>query len=423
MAETTWKNRIVGHGEESPEQLAANPKNWRIHPERQQKVLEGAIKDVGYISSVTVNKRTGYVLDGHLRVSLAISSGQPTIPVEYVDLNEAEEAEALATLDPIAGLAAADAKQLSELVSEIEDADGAVLDYLSELTDGLDIELPIEGATDPDDVPEASEEPVAKRGDVWILGKHRLMCGDATVVTDVERLMDGEKAAVLWTDPPYGVNYVGKTEKALTLSGDTAEDAHQLFADALACADSVMEPGAAFYVAHPPGALSVGFGAAVLFQGWRLHQTLVWVKDSMVLGHSDYHYKHEPILYGYTTSSNGRRGRGHNGWYGDHSQTSVLEFARPKASREHPTAKPVELISYCLENSSKHGDVILDLFGGSGSTLMAAEVVGREARIVELDPKYADVVCRRYQQHTGTLPVLEATGETHDFTKETASVQ
>ena len=133
MGSTTWKNRIVGHGAESPEQLAANPKNWRIHPERQQKVLEGAIKDVGYISSVTVNKRTGYVLDGHLRVSLAISSGQPSIPVEYVDLNEVEEAEALATLDPIAGLAAADDEKLGELMADIQNADQAVAEMLGEM--------------------------------------------------------------------------------------------------------------------------------------------------------------------------------------------------------------------------------------------------------------------------------------------------
>lgn len=226
--------------------------------------------------------------------------------------------------------------------------------------------------------------------------------------------MAGGQADCMWTDPPYGVSYVGKTADALTIENDGADDFEQILRGAFAAVTPALKPGAAIYVAAPAGRQSVAFGVEFINAGWRLHQGLSWVKNTMVLGHSDYHYAHEIIFYGYTQGG-GRRGRGGEGWYGDNSQTSVLNFDKPSRSEEHPTMKPVALVAYCLENSSKPGQTILDPFGGSGTTLIAAHQTGRHARLVELDPRYCDVICRRYQQATGDKPIAEATGRAHDF--------
>ncbi len=185
--------------------------------------------------------------------------------------------------------------------------------------------------------------------------------------------MAGERAEVLWTDPPYGVRYVGKTSRRLRIAGDTEPGLEALLEASLRVAGAHLAPGARIYLCHPAGSLQVVFLQAFIAQGWRLHQTLVWVKDSMVLGHADYHFRHEPITYGYAQGP-GRWGRGAKGWYGPSSQDSVIEVARPRASREHPTAKPVELVRRCLANSSTDGDGVLDPFAGSGSTLLACEM-------------------------------------------------
>jgi DNA modification methylase len=272
------------------------------------------------------------------------------------------------------------------------------------------------GLTDPDDVPESA--PVkTKPGELWLLGPHRVLCGDSTVPADVERLMDAAKASILWTDPPYGVSYVGKTKRALTIENDGAADLPELLRRSMKVATVVLEPSSPFYIAAPAGPLFAVFLKAVAVAGWRYHQEIVWRKDQMVLGHSDYHYIHEPLLYGYLPGP-GRPGRGaHDGsrWYGDHSQVSVIDCPRPKRSEEHPTMKPVALIERCLRNSSRPGFSVLDLFGGSGSTLIACHQTGRVAYLCEIDPRYVDVTCRRYQEHTGIVPRHES-GEEVDFT-------
>jgi DNA modification methylase len=233
------------------------------------------------------------------------------------------------------------------------------------------------------------------------LGRHRLVCGDATDAAAYERLLGGEQAQLLWTDPPYGVSYMGKTAKRLTIKNDGADGLVELLQGAFARVDEALVPGAPLYVAHPAGRLSLTFGNAFVAQRWRLYQTLVWVKDALVLGHADYHYRHEPILYGYKPGP-GRLGRGAAGWHGDNAQVSVLEVERPKASREHPTMKPPALIEIALQNSSQRGDLVLDPFAGSGSTLIASERTGRCARLIELDPAYCDVIIERFERLTGT---------------------
>ena len=175
----------------------------------------------------------------------------------------------------------------------------------------------------------------------------------------------------------------------------------QLLAGAFAALDAVLKPGAAIYVAHPAGALSLTFAETFVGQNWRLHQTLVWVKDSLVPGHSDYQYRHEPILFGYKPGSAGRRGRGARGWYGDNSQTSVFEIPRPKVNADHPTSKPVALVEAMVRNSSRTGEIVWDGFLGSGSTLIACEQLGRRCFGMDLDPRYVDVAVRRWEQVTG----------------------
>jgi DNA modification methylase len=216
---------------------------------------------------------------------------------------------------------------------------------------------------------------------------HKLLCGDSTKPEDVARVMGGEQAVMLWTDPPYGVSYVGKTKAALTIQNDGAEGLPDLLARAFTAADSVMAPGASFYLAAPAGPQGTVFRQAILQVGWKFHQAIVWVKNAMVLGHSDYHYRHEDILYGWKEG-------GHR-WYGDRCQTSVLEIDRPSRSEEHPTMKPPALIAACLVNSSKIGDLVLDTFTGSGSTTAACEQHGRQFRGIELEPKFVAVVLER----------------------------
>jgi DNA modification methylase len=276
--------------------------------------------------------------------------------------------------------------------------------------------VPKIGLTDPDAVPEFAPAKT-KPGDLWLLGPHRVLCGDPTVPGDVERLMEGTTASILWTDPPYGVDYVGKTKRALTIENDGAADLPELLRRFMAAATGVLEPSSPFYIAAPAGPLFAVFLKTVAEAGWRYHQEIVWRKDQMVLGHSDYHYIHEPLLYGYLPGR-GRPGRGsHVGtrWFGDHSQVSVIDCPRPKRSEEHPTMKPVALIERCLHNSSRPGSNVLDPFGGSGSTLIACEQAGRVAYLCEIDPRYVDVTCRRYQEHTGIVPRRES-GEEVDFT-------
>lgn len=228
------------------------------------------------------------------------------------------------------------------------------------------------------------------------------MCGDARKPADLETLMAGSAAQCVWTDPPYGVNYVGKTKDALTIKNDSTDGLRPLLDAAFPNFAAVLEPGSPFYIATPAGPQHTEFLGAVAGAGLRLHETLVWVKDVMVLGHADYHYRHEPILYGWTQGP-GRSGRGnHKGsrWHGDNSQTTVFEIPRPKRSEEHPTMKPVELIKAMLLNSSTRGDAVLDPFAGSGSTLIAADTIGRRCFALELDPGYCDVIVARWETLT-----------------------
>jgi site-specific DNA-methyltransferase (adenine-specific) len=251
----------------------------------------------------------------------------------------------------------------------------------------------MEGETDPDQVPEPPPDPVTKPGDLIELGDHRLLCGDSTKREDVDRVLGGERPATTCSDPPYGVEYVGKTKDALTVRNDGAAGLRQLLTDSLGHAFDVCLEGAVWYVAAPAGPQFEDFAAVLSKLGvWR--QTLVWVKDSMVLGRSDYHYRHEAIFYGW------KPGKAHRE-PPDRTQTTVWEVPRPKASREHPTMKPVALYARMLKNSTTVGSVVYEPFCGSGTTLIAAEQLGRRCYGIEIDPGYCDVVVARWEAFTG----------------------
>jgi DNA modification methylase len=353
----------------------------------------------GQYRPIVVNRRSGEVLAGNHTLRAARQLGWEQIAVTYVDVDE-EHAKRIVLVDNRTNdLAGYDDAQLAELLQELPGLDGSGYDEaaLSRLLDEVQpAELPGQG----EEVPPPPSEPRTKPGEVWQLGPHRLVCGDAACADDYHSLLGRERPAMLWTDPPYGVDYEGKTERRLRISGDTPDGLRGLIGSAFSAADAVLSPGAALYVAHPAGAGSLLFGSCFVEAGWRLRQTLVWVKDSLVLGRSDYHYRHEPILYGFKPGD-GRRGRGGAGWYGGNAEQTVLEIPRPKASREHPTMKPPELIAVAVRNSSCRADLVLDPFAGSGSTLVACESLGRCARLIERDPAYCDVIIDRFERQTG----------------------
>lgn len=242
-----------------------------------------------------------------------------------------------------------------------------------------------------DEPPAVAEgEPVSKRGEIYQLGKHRLMCGDSTVIEDVEKLMNGQKADMVFTDPPYGVDYEGKTKDKLTIKNDKTTD---VFKPALANMVTVSKAGAAYYVCCPAGNNFLDFLIPFMELCYQ-SSTIIWAKNAMVMGHGDYHYQHEPILYGWA------KGASHT-FYGDRTQTTLWQIDRPSASRLHPTMKPIGLVAKAIKNSSKADDIILDLFMGSGTTLMAAEQTDRTAYGMELDPRYVDVIRKRYAMFLG----------------------
>jgi DNA modification methylase len=405
MAGAGWQNRIVDHAEIAPAGLVPNPRNWRTHPPEQQRALGGALSEVGWVTGVVVNRTTGNVVDGHLRIELALARHEPTVPVTYVELTEAEEALVLATLDPIGAMAEAEATALASLLVGLEPADDALRALLDDLTREQGIEFARAGLVDPDDAPDVSDEPTVRRGDLYALGDQRLLCGDATDEVDVRRVFgEATQADLIWTDPPYGVAYQTKlsTEEAvarrrrtdgLEVTNDQPEDIPALLAATFSHAP--LKPGGAFYVASPSsGDVLPAFYSALAESGMPVRQQLIWVKDVFVMGRHDFHYRHEPILYGW------KEGGAHF-FGGGRDQDTVWEIPRPKRSESHPTMKPVELVARALTNSSRPGDLVYEPFAGSGSTIIAAEQTGRRCVALEIDPRYAQVAIDRWAAFTG----------------------
>lgn len=259
--------------------------------------------------------------------------------------------------------------------------------------------LTSEDAVDDDFNESEVQESVCKMGDIWLLGEHRLMCGDSTNPKDISKLMDGELADLWLTDPPYNVAYEGKTKDKLTIENDNKgdEEFREFLIASYAAANANMRAGAAFYIWHADSE-GYNFRAACREVGWKVRECLIWQKNTMVMGRQDYQWKHEPCLYGW------KEGASHN-WYSDRKQTTLLVFDRPTRNSEHPTMKPIPLIAYQMCNSTKPGDLVLDSFGVSGTTMIAAEQMGRRSRLMELDPHYCDVIIARWEKLTGNKAV------------------
>jgi DNA modification methylase len=430
---TPWRSRITGSGEEAPDQLLANPANWRIHPKAQQDALAGALDQVGWVGQVLVNQRSGFVVDGHARVALALTRHEPTVPVLYVDLSPDEEALVLATIDPIGAMATADTAKLEELLAGITVDDAGLLALLGDLA-GND---PKTGLTDPDEVPEPSEEPYVKTGELWVLGEHRLLCGDSTNPADVARLLDGATPTLLATDPPYGVSYdatwrdgvyngMGPAERPYmqldgasggpdagdatrapaqrrgrtvghrntSISGDTRADWSEAFA-------LVPSLEVAYVWCATTGMIEVASGLERI--GFELRQQIIWAKTQAAMSRSAYNWQHEPCWYAV------RKGKTAS-WRGSHSDTTLWEMASPKMimggsteqKYDHPTQKPVEAMSRAIGH---HAGNVYEPFSGSGTTLMAAEQLTRRCYAVEIDPKFVQVAIERWQNFTGAKAV------------------
>lgn len=244
------------------------------------------------------------------------------------------------------------------------------------------------------------ETTTVKRGDIYQLGRHRLMCGDSTSKADMALLMDGNRADLLLTDPPYNVNYTGGTSDHLTIQNDNMEDAafRKFLIDAFSAADAVMRPGAAFYIWHADSE-GLNFRGACHDVGWPVRQCLIWNKNSLVMGRQDYQWKHEPCLYGW------KSGAAHT-WESDRKQTTVIDFDKPLRSDIHPTMKPVGLFDYEIQNSTRPGDIVLDAFGGSGTTIIACEQNQRRGFVMELDERYVQAIINRWEEFTGDKAVL-----------------
>ncbi|MEO6043371.1 MAG: ParB N-terminal domain-containing protein, partial [Tepidiformaceae bacterium] len=327
-----------------------NPRT--IKDERFENLCRSIEVDPEFLWMRPVIARTnGDIAGGNMRFRAAVRLGWTEIPAIVVEMSE-ELAKERALRDN-GSWGEWEEDELAALLASLR-ADGRDVDLLGfadrDLQKLLDSLANEGGLTDPDAVPPLPEEPITQPGDLWLLGPHRILCGDATNPHDVTIVMDGQLAACMWTDPPYGVSYTGGTKKKLTIQNDDPDGIASLLEASFAAVNDSLAPGAALYIAHPAGPGSVTFGRAFLAQGWRLHQTLVGVKSKLVPGHSDYHYRHEPILFGYKPGYSGRRGRGSNGWYGGNSASSVFEVQTPARNEDHPTSKPVALIEPMLQN-------------------------------------------------------------------------
>lgn len=401
------KNCVVKVDELTP--FPGNPRRGNVE------LIAESLTEHGQYRPLVVQASTMHVLAGNHTLAAARKLGWDDVVVTLVDVDD-EQARKIVLVDNRTNdVAVYDEEGLARLLAEVPDLSGTGWDEASvdSLVFGVEQEAP-EVPDGVDDVPKAAA--IAKPGDVFQLGRHRVACGDSTEAATWEKLMpDGEQGFAMWTDPPYGVDYVGKTADALTIENDGADGLRALLDGAWGGVRAKLRDGAPCYVAHAD-TMRVEVEESLRAAGFLIRQNLVWVKNTMVLGRSDYHWQHEPILavehapilYGFAGQrEHGRMGRGGPWWYGGNDKTTVFHFDKPPAAREHPTMKPVELILAMMANSVRPGWVVVDPFGGSGSTLLACELYGADARLVELDPRFVDVICGRWQKLTGELPTRD----------------
>lgn len=374
-----------------------NLKPYENNPRKNDdavKYVAESIKEFGFKVPIVIDKNN-VIVAGHTRYKAAKKLKMSEVPCIIADDLTDEQIKAFRLADnKVAEKAEWDFDLLNAELDDIIDLDMELFGFEDALQDDAE-----EAVEDEFEV-ELPAEPKSKLGDIYQLGDNRLMCGDSTVLEDVEKLMGGVQADMLLTDPPYNVNYEGKTKDKLKIKNDKMDNDNfrQFLIDAFSNADMVMKPGAVFYIWHADSE-GYNFRGACFDVGWTVRQCLIWNKNSMVIGRQDYQWKHEPCLYGW------KEGAGHL-WASDRKQTTVINFDKPTRNDMHPTMKPIPLFDYQIKNNTKGGDVVLDLFGGSGTTIMACEQNGRRGYSMEYDPRYVDVIVDRWEKFTGAKAVL-----------------
>lgn len=376
-------------------------RNPRNNKEAVEKVAN-SIKEFGFKQPIVVDA-DNVIIAGHTRLLAAKKLGLDKVPVVVAKDLTPEQVRMYRLADnKVAEFAEWNMdllkSELDALADQFNVGDFGFAEMLDSEPTGDDDDFDSEKAM------EDIKEPITQPGDVWILGKHRLICGDSCDEATIKKLLKDEKVDLYLTDPPYNVAYKGGT--GLTIENDSMDEDKFLafLTDAFVAADSVLKPGGAFYIWHPFCEVMNFHSAICNVPGWMAKQYLLWVKDRFTLGRQDYQWCHEPCWYGW------KEGAGHY-FINDRTKSTVLEFDKPSANKVHPTMKPVELFEELILNSSKEGENVLDSFGGSGTTIIACEKQKRRGFCCELDPKYADVICLRYLNLTGTKPVLERDGE------------
>ncbi|ACM34645.1 site-specific DNA-methyltransferase [[Acidovorax] ebreus] len=389
-------------------------RNARTHSEEQVAQIAASIAEFGFTNPILAGS-DGIIVAGHGRLAAAQKLGLEIVPVVVLDHLSPTQRRALVIADNrIAENAGWDDAMLRVELEALQldgfdlDITGFDADALAELIAGDEPDN--EGQTDEDAVPEVGETPISRPGDVWVLGQHRLLCGDATVAESYDRLMQGDAADMVFTDPPYNVNYANSAKdkmrgKDRAILNDNLGDGFYDFLRA-ALTPTVAHCSGGIYVAMSSSELDV-LQAAFRAAGGKWSTFIIWAKNTFTLGRADYQRQYEPILYGWPEGAQRH-------WCGDRDQGDVWSIKKPQKNDLHPTMKPVELVERAIRNSSRPGNVVLDPFGGSGTTLIAAEKSGRIARLIELDPKYVDVIVRRWEEYTGKQAIREADGMIFD---------
>lgn len=387
------------------DRLIPYARNARTHSPEQVAQIAASIVEFGFNAPILVDSRSGIVA-GHGRLLAAHKLSLPEVPVVVLDhLTETQRRAYVIADNRLAESAGWDEEMLRVELEALQDEgfDLEVVGFSDEELEDLlrDPERSRAGLIDDDEIPEAEPNPVTRPGDLWLLGDHRLLCGDASSIDDVKRVLNGGLADMVFTDPPYNVDYVGKTARKLKIGNDALGVKFYDFLNA-ACTNVLEVTKGAVYICMSSSELHTLFEAFTAAGGhWSTF--VIWAKHHFTLGRSDYQRQYEPILYGW------REGTDHF-WCGDRNQGDVWFVKRPAASTEHPTTKPVELVERAIRNSSKSRDTVLDVFGGSGTTMIACEKAGRQARLIELEPRYCDVSVRRWQAFTGREARRESDG-------------
>ena len=386
-------------------ELLPNERNWRKHPKAQQEALQGVLAEIGYAGALLAYETPSglKLIDGHLR---ATTTPDTEVPVLVLDVDDAEAAKLLATLDPLAAMAEADGNALDALLRDVQTGSQALADMLTNLAEEAGILNDENKELIEDEVPEPPVDPITKPGDLWVLGDHRLLCGDSTKAEDVERLMAGAKAGMMVTDPPYNVEYEGnyiqsgrilrKEQKVWSggIANDNLSNFGEWLASVFAVSDAAIDIGGAIYVWHPPGEDGKYFWSAWPYDQWHFQVDLVWNKTSLIISRWDYKPQHEPCMYGW-------KGKNRS-WIGSNNEPTVWDIPRQQGAsgekRKHPTQKPVECMARAIRN---HDGSVYDPFLGSGTTLIAAEQLGRKCYGMEISPQYCDVIVKRWENLTG----------------------